>query len=60
MESNKLKLNEEETGATVVGSRPQTSLSDTGQLEIGGSFISFQPNVKDMVIVSALSVAQLV
>ena len=59
MESNELTLNEQKTEAMVVGSRLRTSVSGAGHLEIGSTLISFQPNVKDMVIVSALSVAQL-
>ena len=51
MENNKLKLNEEKTEAMVVVSRSRTSVSGTGHLEIGSSLISFQPNVKDLVVV---------
>ena len=51
MESNNLKLNEENTEAMVAGSRSRTSVSGTGPLEIGSSLISFQPNVNDLGVV---------
>ena len=51
MESDKLKLNEKKTEATVVGSRSRTSVSGTRHLELGSSLISFQPNVEDLGVV---------
>ena len=51
MDSNKLKLNNDKTEALVVGTRFRTSVCYSEHLEIGGSPIPFQPNVKSLWVV---------
>ena len=54
MDSNKLKLNDDRTEALVVGARSR-SVCYSEHLEIGGSPIPFQPQVKSLGVVLDLS-----
>ena len=62
MDSNKLKLNDDKTEALVLGTRSRISVCYSEHLEIGGSPIPFQPNVKSLGVVldSSLTMSVLV